>query len=243
MPSPFAVVFETIKEKVHGYLLRKDRALVYRLTGRTPEEVVKRWLLFGVPLGLLVILLAWESLGVLSVAAALILVAAILFALDAAVANEYRRWRDKLVDGIPVLAAFVPAFLETGVVTPRRALELALPFLPEPLRSELDSAVGSVARSGCLDAFDELKERARHPLVDAVCFRLKAGWDTGLKPDVFTDLNEQIRDAQEVAAARATAAKSALVTLVSVIGLLGAGLVFGYPAWKHITGTMGGMFR
>lgn len=242
-PSPAALAAGSLRRKIYGWLLRGDRALAYELAGRSPEEVLKRAAVLGPALGALVLALCWRVLGALSLLPALALAAAVLVALDAAVANECRRWRERLADGVPALVAFVPAFLETGVITPRRALEAALPFLPEPLRSELGRALGPLARKGSLEALDELRKRAADPLVDAVCFRLKAGWDAGIGPDVFEDLAEQIRNAQEVAAARATAARGGLLALVCVVGLLGAALVFGYPAWKHIAGTMGGMFR
>lgn len=237
--SPLGLALDAARFRLLEYLRRGDRGQLYEITGRDPLQVAKAGLLIGAGMGLAAALLAKSAWGFFFVP---LLAAGGLLLFDSWVVIEFRQWQDSLLAGVPVLVQFMPAFLETGAITPRRALELTVPFLPEPLRGEMAKAVGQLSRTGRVEALDDLARRAAHPVLSAVCFRLQATWDTGARPDIFADLADQVRNLEEVAAARATAAKSGLIALLCVIGLIGAGLEFGYPAWAYFTGTMGGMF-
>ncbi len=238
--SPATAVYDEAKARLGKYFFRAGREELYGLVGRDPWKTAKTGAVTGAAFGLLAAAVVGGSPVALAAVPVFVLGGILLF--DAWIGLEYDRWRGALFDGIPTLVHFFPSFLETGAITPRRAMELTVPFLPEPLRSEMAKAVHQVGRTGCVEALSDLARKAKHPVVDAVCFRLQASWDVGVRPDVFADLDDQIRNMEEVAAARATAAKSGLIALLCVVGLIGAALEFGYPAWKYFTRTMGGMF-
>ena len=237
--SPLAYAADKVRWRLLSWLCRDDRRRMYEVTGRDPLETVKPGLLIGTGAGLAAVLFTKSTAG-LFLALALVAGGALLY--DSWIVMEYRRWQSELLSGIPALTQFMPAFLETGALSTRSALELTVPFLPEPLKGEMAGAVGQLSRTGNIGVLDRLAERAGHPMIDAVCFRLQSAWDVGARPDIFADLADQVKNLEEMAAARATAAKSGLIALVCVIGLIGAGLEFGYPAWAFFSKTMGGMF-
>lgn len=241
--SPAAAILDAVKSRLGNFLVRGDRERLYAVLGKSPKETLKVGLIAGGGLALVTVLALLKYTGPLALfPAALAFLAGVLLA-DLVFRNEYRRWQDDLVDGIPTLVTFMPSFLETGAVAPREAMFLTVPFLPEPLRTELHRVVDRAARTGRVkEALSELAERAQHPVMDAISFRLSAAWDARVTPDVFADLSDQIRDMAELAAARATAAKGGLLALVCVIGLLGAGLIFGYPGLQYLMSQMGGVF-
>ncbi|MEW5898762.1 MAG: hypothetical protein AB1652_06265 [Bacillota bacterium] len=244
VPAPAALALEGVRDRLNAYLLRGDRGQLYVVTGQTAQYVLKIGLIVGGALGFVVLVAAVKFIGLLALIPAVALVAVGILVADLVFTNEYRRWQARLFDGIPVFVNFMPSFLETGVITPRQAMGLTIPFLPEPLRSEFSRVVDRAARTGkTKDALADFADRAKHPVVDAITFRLGAMWDARITPDVFADLGDQIRDMTELVAARATAAKGGLLALVCVIGLLGALPIFGWPAWKWLAGTMGGMFN
>ncbi|MCL6449467.1 MAG: hypothetical protein K6U04_15225 [Armatimonadetes bacterium] len=218
--SPAVIAYDAAKGRFFRYLFRGDREALYQVTRTDPARAAKLGLLIGAVLGLVVALIAGGVVPFLLVP---------LFALgglllfDAAAGVEYNRWRDRVFDGIPTLVHFFPSFLETGAITPRRAMELTVPFLPEPLRSEMAKAVHQLSRTGRVEALSELARKAKNPVVDAVCFRLQATWDVGVRPDVFADLDDQIKNMEEVAAARATAARSGMIAFLCLIALVGSG--------------------
>jgi hypothetical protein len=238
--SPAMNVYDAAKSAFYRYLFRGNREEIYRITGSDPSRVAKYGLFIGAAVGLVVALAVGGAAAFLLVP--LFAVGGLLL-FDAASGIEYNRWREKVFDGIPTLVHFFPSFLETGAITPRRAMELTVPFLPEPLRSEMAKAVSQLGRTGRVEALSELAQKAKNSVVDAVCFRLQATWDAGVRPDVFADLDDQIKNMEEVAAARATAARSGLAALLCVVALIGLGLEIGYPAWQYFMNTMGGIFR
>lgn len=237
--SPVMVIKDTAKSQLYRYLYRADREQLYLLTGRDPRKVAVTGLVIGAATGLLAAILAGGALPFLMVPL-FSLGGLLLF--DAWVGVDFRYWQSSLLAGAPTLVHFLPSFLGTGAVTPRRAIELTVPFLPAPLRMEMAKAVHQLGRTGRVDALEDLARKAKHPVIDAICFRLQVTWDTGTRADIFADLADQIRNVEEVAAARATAAKSGMIALLCVVGLIGAGLEFGYPAWGYFTRMMGGMF-
>jgi glutathione S-transferase len=128
-------------------------------------------------------------------------------------------------------------------VTPREALFLSLPFIPEPLRSLLENALSRIARKAEVrKAMDELAGKVKHPLVDAIAFRLSSAWDVRVDAAIFDDLAGQLAALREEAAGRATAARASFFALVAVLGLLGAVLLFGYPAMKFMAQKIAGGF-
>jgi len=244
-PSPAGLAAGTFREKLKARFTAGDRQKMYAILGKTPAEVMKVGLIVGGGTGLVVLLAGLKFIGIFAVVPALLFSLLGLFAADTAFRNEYRQWQASLYNGVSVFVNLMPSFLETGAIIPREAMSLTLPFLPEPFRSEMWKVVDYIVRTGKVkEAMDEFARRASHPVVDAICFRLSVVRDANamVSPDVFADLNDQIQEMTEKAAARATAAKSGLLALVCVIGLLGAGLIFGYPGIKYLFSTMGGVF-
>ncbi|MEW6727592.1 MAG: hypothetical protein ACOYU7_10145 [Bacillota bacterium] len=241
--SPAQRTIDAARRRIIDHYTAGDKEMRLSIIGRSLGQVLRLSLLLGGGLGVVTFVIAVRFIGVwaLPLAVALGLGGAVL--VDLGLANEFRRWQDKMLDGLPVLAGFVPAFLEVGSITPREALALTLPFLPEPLRSEMSAVVDRIARTGgARHALDALAEKVRHPLFDAVCFRLAAAWDVKVTPDIFADLQAQMDERREKMATRATTAKTGLITLISVLGLVGAALVFGYPGFKYMVSVLGGGF-
>ncbi|MGB9826314.1 MAG: hypothetical protein ACPLRU_06550 [Desulfofundulus sp.] len=234
--SPAALAVDSVKRRINARLFGGSRSEILAIIGRGARDVLKTGIVTGTGLGLLVFLVFFKFAGPLlslvpgfgGVVVGVILTGKIL-------ENEYRKWQGRLLDGVPTLVNFVPAFLEVEGVTPREALGYTIPFLPEPLRSEMWSAFDKIRRTSRVrEAMDVLARKAKHPLVDAICFRLSAAWDTKITSDIFADLADQVDDIKEMAAARATAAKTGYLALICVLGLVGMMLIYGYPGFKFL---------
>lgn len=243
--SPAGVTASILKKKALSHLTAGDKRKTYEVLGKTPEEILKVGVLVGCSLGFFTLFIGYKFMGVFALAAATIIFMSGILIADMVFQNDYRQWQTKLFDGVPVLVSFMPSFLEVGgVVTPREAMKLTLPFLTEPLNSEMSAVVNQVSLTAKVkQALDDLARRASNPVVDAICFRLSAAWDTRITPDVFADLNDQINDMAEMAAASTTASKGGLLALVCVIGLLGGALIFGYPGIKYLFSSLGGAMQ
>ncbi|MBC7105317.1 MAG: hypothetical protein H5T97_05210, partial [Firmicutes bacterium] len=166
-PSPAMLAVDAVKRRLMGFYAGGERGRMLEIAGRSPAEVARAGLFAGAGLGLLALLAGAKFLGPWSAVFAVGLFAAGVLIAGKAAENEYRRWQARLVSGMPDLVSFVPAFLEVSGVTPREALTHSLDFLSEPLKTEMFKAVDRVKRRGAVDeAFDELRDRAKHPLVD-----------------------------------------------------------------------------
>ncbi|RDV81181.1 hypothetical protein [Ammonifex thiophilus] len=230
--SPAQAAVSTVKARLTRRFRQKEEALRYM--GKSLKDVLRASLVVGLGLALLVFLLTVKFLGAFSLVLAVAAGVLGLFLVEKAVENAGKKYREKLLDGVPSLVAFFPAFLEVEGVTPKEALEHTVPFLPEPLRSEVAQALVKLKFRWVDEAVAPLVRKASHPLVDAVFLRMAAAWDAGITPEVFADLSDQVEDLKELAAARATAAKAGYLALVCVLGLLGVALVFGYPGARFL---------
>lgn len=233
--SPATMTIDALRHRIEAMLTKGDRGEKLAIMGRTTGDVIKTGLVAGFGLGLLGGFLTFKFIGVLALAVAVGFFVLGLGLTQMAMGNEFKRWQNKVLASVPTLLNFVPAFLEVGSVTPREALSYTLPLLGEPLRSELWQVVDLIARTGRVqDAFDGLANRVKHPLMDAICFRLSSTWDTKMTPDIFSDLSDQVDEIREEEIHKATVAKSGFLALICVIGLLGAVMVFGYPGFKFL---------
>jgi len=242
--TPFAVTVDRVKRRLEARLAGGERRMMLDVLGRSGGEVVRAALLIGLASGLLP-LVFWRWIGPFALPLALGAGFAGVVSTGWFLQNEFQRWQAKLLSGVPILLDFTPAFLETGIITRSEALSLTLPFVPEPLRTELWKVLDQIKRTGRVeDAMDALAARARHPLVDAVCYRLAATWNTTAAADMFADLADQEQDLMEEVAAKGTAARAGLLALICVAGLVGIACVLGYPAlaWirEMISGGLGG---
>lgn len=241
--SPAQITVSKARTWLVSRLTGGEKKEILALIGRNVRDVLRASLLVGAGLGFLVFLLTVEFLGAFSLVLAFAFGIVGVFLVEKSIETEYNKWRNRLLDGVPDLVGFFPAFLEVEGVTPREALEHTEPFLREPLRSQVKSALVSLKLKGRVDqAVAPLMKKASHPLVDAICLRLAAAWDAGATADIFSDLTDQVEDLKELAAARATAAKTGYLALVSVLGLIGMMLVFGYPGFRFLMDKLTGAF-
>lgn len=232
--SPATMTVEALRHRMESMLTKGDKGEKLAIMGRTMGDVIKAGMVAGFGLSLLG-LLSFKFFGALSLVLAVALFILGLGITQVVMGNEFKRWQSKVLASVPTLLNFVPAFLEVGSVTPREALSHTLPLLGEPLKSELWRVVDLIARTGRVqDAFDGLANRVKHPLMDAICFRLSSTWDTKMTPDIFSDLADQVDEIKEEEIHKATVAKSGFLALICVIGLLGAVMVFGYPGFKFL---------
>jgi hypothetical protein len=201
------------------------------ILGRKAKDVVKSGILVGICAGLSGFLLTFHKLRLLAMPVGIALFFAGLALARYSVNYEFKKWQARVFDDLPDLIGFAPAFLKTGGITLRGAISMTLPFLSGPLRDEMWIALDKIKRTGnARRAFEDLAKRVGHPCMDSVCLRMSTSWDASPSPEIFDDLTDQIRDVEEIAAARSTAGKAGLLALICVLGLLGAGMVFGYPA-------------
>ncbi len=241
--SPAEIAMGSIRRKIREQLTSGRRGQMLEAVGRAAGDVVKAGIMSGAGLGVLGLLLCYGFMGVWAILPALVLFAVGVFLTGFLVENEFKKWQGKVLEGIPSLLNFIPAFREVEGVTPREALALSLPFIPRPLRDELKRALDKIARTGdVVGAFDELAGKVKHPLVDAVCFRLATSWTTTVGGDIFADLSDQMAGLKEEMAARATTGKTAIFALVCVLGLIGVALEFGYPGVKLLLSRLSGVF-
>lgn len=232
---------DAVKAELKKAFLTPERAARLETVGRTAGELFRSGAVIGGAAAFLAFVAGVKFLGVLALlpAAVVFMVGPLLASLS--VDYEFRRWQGRVLEGVPHLFNFVPAFLETGVLTPREALALSLPFIPQPLRGLLENAVASITlEHNVKDAMDELAGKVKHPLIDAIAFRLSSAWDVRVDAGIFDDLAGQLASVREELAAKATAARASFFVLVAVLGLLGALPLFGYPAFKFMMQKIAG---
>jgi hypothetical protein len=237
--APAAVTYDFLRRSMEEHYIPENRKPRLEILGRKLQDVTKSGLLIGTGLGLLGIVVTLKRWHWLAILAGIALFFAGLLLTRFGVNREFKKWQARVLDDVPNLISFAPAFLKTGGVSLRRAISLTLPFLAGPLGDEIWMAIDRVERTGnARDAFDELSRRIGHPCMDSICQRMSTAWDASPSPDLFDDLSEQLQDVEEIAAAGSTAASAGLAALICVIGLLGIGLVFGYPAWQCLASKL-----
>lgn len=242
--SPAAIAVDYVWRSIDRHLTSGRNRKIIEVLGKSITDVVKTGLLAGIGLALLGFLLGIIWLGPYTVVAAVGCFILGILLTSKVLENEYHRWQEKILEGIPALVNFMPAFMEVEGITVREAMALTTQFLPEPLHTEMVRVVKRIERTGkAQEVLDEFADRVNHPMVDAICFRLAAAWDTKVTSDIFLDLADQVEETIELAAARATTAKTGYFTLVSVLGLLGMMFIYAYPGFKYLMLKMsGGIF-
>lgn len=214
--------------------------------GRSPDEVVKQIFILAVLLalmGLLVCIILKKAVLALLVVPLLFLVGIVTGEWSAM--NSFKKWQAGLAEGITVLVDFMPAFLELPTATYLSALEQTIPFLSEPLKTEIMRTYWNIKRTGRADeAFSALARKSGERCIEAICIRLATAWDASVTTEIFADLQDEIENAKEIAATKATTSKSGMFALVAILGLAGMALVGLYPAamWfgKTMSSTLGG---
>ncbi|MDI6906426.1 MAG: hypothetical protein QMC81_02900 [Thermoanaerobacterales bacterium] len=239
-PSPAQLTADRVRQKLIEHYTRGTKEVTLKVLGRSVGQLIRFSMLFGGILGGLTFLASVRFIGLWALPLAVLVGLGGIGVVEFGLRNEFRSWQDRMVDGLPQLVGFVPAFLSVGSITPSEALRLTLPFLPQPLRSEMAAVVDKITDTGKVrEALDELALRVRHPLFDAIAFRLAAAWDVKVTPDLFDDLDDQIAYRRAEMAARTTTTKAGLLGLICAGGLAGAGLVFLYPGVKFMFSQVG----
>lgn len=243
--SPLDLTLDKINSQLKERLTTGNKALAISAMGKTQADIIKIALMIGLGLGFITFFIGFKFIGVLVIPLAIIVAIGGVLLTEKVLENEFKLWQARALESAPTLINFIPAFLEIGNVTLGDTIRMTLPFLREPLKSEVWRAYDQIARTGKVtphDALMGMANKIQHPCIDAVCFRLSVAWTTRVKPDIFDDLTDQLDDMKEVAATRATTAKSGLLALICVFGLIGAFLVYGYAGWKWLTQLMTGGF-
>ncbi|ABO49481.1 conserved hypothetical protein [Desulforamulus reducens MI-1] len=234
--SIFGVTVESAQNRLMNLLTPEDIQEKLEIIDKEPKKVLLNALTYGLLFGLIGTLATFKKLGGLSIMVGIILALLGLVLGRIAAEQEYSKWQAKVFEGVPTLVNFFPAFLEVPGITPREALALTLPFLSEPLKSEMWSALDVIQREGkAKKAMNNFAKRLKHPCIDALAIRLASAWDAKVTPDLFDDLMDQIEHLKREAASKKTAVNTAFLALVGVIGCVALLSEFGLPAYKFIT--------
>jgi len=220
----------------------RDQKTKLKILGKTVGDVIKSSLFISTGIGLLGFLLAFFRLHWLALIVGIACFIIGLVLSQAGVNNEFKRWQARVFEEVPTIISFAPSFLKVGGITLRDAISMTVPFLEGPLHDEVWTTLDKIRRTGnTRDAFSDLADRIDHPAMDSICIRLSTAWDASPLPELFDDLSDQVQDVEEIAASGATAGKAGLLALICVLGLIGALLVFAYPAWLYMASqfTMG----
>ena len=241
--SPLAKGLDATRQQIKKRLMTGNRAIRMDVLSKHQQTVVNTAIAIGVGLGILTLVGAWFLVGYWAL---ILAVFASLFGIvltDMLLQNEYKQLQEKMLEGVPAVISFVPAFLEVGSITPREAIEDTLAFTPEPFKSEIKTAIGRITRTGNpYDAFATLQNRIQNPVVDAICSRLSSMWDAKISSDVFDDLGDQVDEIKEMSAIRAVTAKNGFLVLILLVGLIVGMLLIAYPGAMWMLGKMSGGF-
>ncbi len=241
--SPFAKGLDATRQQIKRRLLAGKRAIRMDVLSKHQQTVVNTAIAIGVGLGVLILIGGWFLVGYWALIPAVFASLLGIVLTDLLLQNEYKQLQEKMLEGVPALISFVPAFLEVGSITPREAIEHTLAFTPEPFKSEMKTVISRISRTGNpYDAFATLQNRIQNPLVDAICSRLSSMWDAKISPDVFDDLGDQIDEIKEMSAARAVTAKNGFLVLILLVGLIVGMLLIAYPGVMWMLDKMSGGF-
>jgi len=236
---------DVIRSRLIEYLERSEHRKIIEMMNLDTRQILKQGFILGILTSLFLFIVTIRFLGAFALVMLFIGMAFGIFIVDANIKRSYKEWRQNIAMGIPALIDFLPAFLEVRGMTVFAALKNTIPFVPEPLRSELDRAVTRIENTGDFaGALNFLSARVNDPVLNAVCTRLSATWESEVSPDLFLDLHQDIENIRELMAAKATVRQKVLFVVVSIIGLIGLVLLAGYPAVvyleKMVSKTFGG---
>lgn len=235
---------DAVRSKVLEFIQSsRDNERIINILKLDMEQLLKKGFLAGLMFGLTMLVVTIKFLGPFSALMVPLGIAVGVLVVSNTISRSYKEWQERILSDAPVLADFLPAFLELRGVSTRTALENTVPFLSGPLKEEMADAVSKIKDTGAAKkVFRELGERVGNATVSAVCARLSMAWDTTVTPDLFMDLSEEIGYARELSAARATTMKTLYFTLIALSGLIGLLFLAGYPAFMSFRGMMSHMF-
>lgn len=239
--TPLGLTTDFIKRKLENFYTSEDRAEKLTIISRSSTEAIKNAFIVGLSFGFIAWVLGYIVLRSYSFAAPGLLATVIatgvfllsLFIVRALLELEFKRWQSELILGLPVFFNFMSSFMSVGVLTVNECLARTVQFLPEPLRKELQAVVDKFERDGnAVEELERFAEKAKHPLIDATCYRLRVAWDSRVEPNMFEDLVEAMEDEREKVLATATLLKKVQAIAIMGIALIGALPVWGYPIGK-----------
>ena len=234
------ITLDNVRSSLIERLERDGRQEKAAIMGQIVEEVFKKALPVGILAGGIFAMLTVFKLGILSIVFLFLGAAASVIIAQVTIETNYKKWQDKMVDGFASgVVEFLPSFLETPSITTRAALEYTIPFLAEPLRAEMTKTVGEIQRTGnAKKELMKMSNRVKHHLVTAICYRLSATWDTSINPSLFLDLQQEVNNVQEMAAAKVTIRKKAMFAGVAALGMVGLLLLVGIPVLVKMGGQV-----
>ncbi len=238
-PTPADLTLEVVRTRTEKLFISGDNDERLSIINKSPEEVMKLAVRIGLGFGLLTVIVAYIVQGYISILAILfgfVAMAVGVVITKFVIENEFKQWQIKLIDGVSPLTNFMPAFTEVKVLTTRECIENSLEFITKPFKGELETIIKKYARDGKIEtALNNLAQKANHPIIDSVCFRLKMAWDSKVESDIFDDLSEELDDEKEKAATHKTVMKTALFAGIAIIAFLGAAPIYGYPALRYFS--------
>lgn len=224
------VTVDNVRTSIIRRLNAGGRRAKLRNLQKEADVFFKKALIIGGMSGTFMFLVTLGTFGIYSMAFLLVGVAVSVFIAEYAINQEYKKWQEDMIEGIPGLIDFLPAFLETPGITTRAALEYTIPFIPSPLGEEFEKTLNIIKRTGkAEEALTNLADRVRHPVMGSVCVKLATTWDTVIDADLFSGLHREVANVEKMAAARATAKKKSLLVIVVLVGILGMVLLIGFP--------------
>ncbi|MEG6617492.1 hypothetical protein V6C27_13850 [Peptococcaceae bacterium 1198_IL3148] len=241
--TPVGLTTEFLKTQLERFFNSGGNEKKLTIINKSIDDIIKYATFFGLGFGLLATILTVKFIGAFSIIVGFVATVAGVLTTRILIENEFKKWQAELFQGVPPLINFMPAFLDVGALTPSEALVYTVPFLPEPLKSEMQLVINRIKRTGETNqALNTLSRKAKHPIIDAVCFRLGMAWESKVEADMFLDLAESVDNENDQAATRATVTKSGLFALIAVLALVGAIPIFGYPAWGFVEDQITGGF-
>lgn len=228
--TPATIAADIARQRLREFFTSGDNLEKLSIINRTPEMVMKYAINFGLGLGLLVAFFTFKYAGILSLLLGIGAALLGIFLTRHIIEKEFEQWQAGLLLGISPLASFMPAYLQLDVLVVSEALAYTSRFLPQPFKGEIEAVLNRFNRDGQVhEALDQLAYKARHPIIDAVCYRLAMAWDYRADPDLFKDLVETIEIEKEKAAGKITNQKIVVQMAMVGIALVGIIPIFGYP--------------
>ena len=238
--SPLVISnIDTIRQRVDQFLTKDNKRIRLQVMAKHAGEVVNTALLIGLGFGVIFAGVGWVFVGWWGIFAGVFGAILGIIIADILIQNEFKQLQEKFFIGVPALITFMPSFLGSGVVTPREAMQYTVPFVPQPLRKELEEVVDKIKRTGNVrGAFNDLTTKIQHPCIDALCSRLSSVWEAEVEVDLFDDLADQIEDAKEIAITSATVNKSGIFVLLLLLGMLIALILLSFAAFMWVRTEM-----
>ncbi|MEG6512406.1 hypothetical protein V6C32_10830 [Desulforamulus ruminis] len=231
--TTLAVTTDKTRRKIQQFYTQGEGQHQLTVLNKTPQDLLKTTLLVGSFLSFLAVIVAYKLLGLFSL---ILAVPAFFFGMIITrndLKLKFAAWQMEMRKGLSSLLEFMRAFLKLEGVTTKEALNQSIKNLPNPLKSELEKTMKSLAESGDPKAaFDDLADKVKDRMFYAVCFRLGVGWNSRITPEMCDDLIDQIENDKDIQSTKTSVNKSAVFSGLCMLGVLALVIIYGYPAAK-----------